>query len=416
MARYMFDWGEPTEFEAKNPDEVVSCLKQIFRQENDSDKTFRNYMRSNDVVRNGFGLNTQCNRSFVHSLNDAKLLVNLSEHSEKQQSHFLFKWSEHGFSKMELGLLTTRQLEANTSFALKLRKIAKSLDDAKFAEILHCELDGADYKKRYRLITDEKQKMPLAVLNFIMTMAKDEEVLNPAASHLFPIIYTRFPGNLFDFALLWQFILRQPMGLEFVRSGLSYLSDLLDHHPNHKHELISDYVPSPNVPVHANLYFAYGSNMDHVQMRSRCPSAEFIGLASLKNFTYYINNNGVASIKPKYGATVWGVIWDIQDSCDWDALDRYEGVSSNSYQRHTIETIFGDELVSCQGYVSTTPSQGVPRLGYQEKITQAVLFHKKLYERKSPIMDGEAAIWYLDDTPFKFWHNEMTCWLGAENG
>lgn len=416
MARYMSDWGEPNEFEAKNPDEVVSCLKQIFRQENDSDKTFRNYMRSNARGWNGFELNTQCNRSFVHSLNDAKLLVNLSEHSEKQQSHFLSKWSEHGFSEMELGLLTSRQLEANTSFALKLRKIAKSLNDSKLAEILKCELDGADYKKRYRLITEEKQKMPLAVLNFIMTMAKDEEVLNPAASHLFPIIYTRFPGNLFDFALLWQFILRQPMGLEFVRSGLSYLSDLLDHHPNHKHELISDYLPSKNIPVHANLYFAYGSNMDHFQMRSRCPSAEFIGLASLKNFTYYINNNGVASIKPKYGATVWGVIWDIQDSCDWDALDRYEGVSSNFYQRHTIETNFGDGLVSCQGYVSTTPSQGVPRPGYQEKITQAVLFHKKLYEKKSPIMDGKEAIWYLDDTPFKFWHNEMTCWLGAENG
>ena len=82
MARYMSDWGEPNEFEAKNPDEVVSCLKQIFRQENDSDKTFRNHMRSNARGWNGFELNTQCNRSFVHSLNDAKLLVNLSEHSE----------------------------------------------------------------------------------------------------------------------------------------------------------------------------------------------------------------------------------------------------------------------------------------------------------------------------------------------
>ena len=416
MARYMSDWGEPYEFEAKNPDEVVRCLKQIFRQQNDSDKTFRNYMRSNARGWNGFELNTQCNRSFVHSLNDAKLLVNLSEHSEKQQPNFLSKWSEYGFSEMDFGRLTSRQLEANSSFALKLREIAKSLNNSKLAEILKCELKGAYYEKRYRLITDEKQKMPLAVLNFIMTMAKDEEVLNPAASHLFTSIYVEFPDKLFNFSLMWQFILRQPMGLEFVRSGLSYLSDLLVHHPNHKHELISDYLPSKHVPAHANLYFAYGSNMDHVQMRSRCPSAEFIGLASLKNFTYYIDERGVASIKPKYGATAWGVIWDIQDSCDWDVLDRYEGVSSNFYQRHTIETNFGDGLVSCQGYVSTTPSQGVPRTGYQEKITQAVLFHKKLYERKSPKMDGKTVIWNLDDSPFKFWHNEMTYWLGAENG
>ena len=416
MARYMSEWGEQYEFEAKNPDEVVSCLKQIFRKENDSDKTFRNEIRSDAVLWNGFELNTQCNRSFVHSLNDAKLLVNLSEHSEKQQPNFLSKWSEHGFSEMDFGLLTTRQLEANTSFALKLRKMAKSLDDSKFAEILHCELDGADYEKRYRFITDAQQKMPLAVLNFIMTMAQNAEASNPAAGHLFPMIYIGFPGKLFDFALLWQFILHQPMGLEFVRAGLSYLSDLLVHHPNHKHELISDYLPSKNVPRHANLYFAYGSNMDHVQMRSRCPSAEFVGLASLKNFTYYIDNRGVASIKPKYGASVWGVIWDIQDSCDWDVLDRYEGVSLDYYKRHTIETNFSDELVACQVYVSTTPSHGVPRTGYQEKITQAVLFHKKLYERKSPKMDGETVIWHLDDTPFKFWHNEMTCWLGAENG
>ena len=419
MARYMFDFGEVYEFEAKNCNEVVSSLKKILRREDQSDKTFCERMRSDAVSWNGADLRTQCNRTFVKSLTDAEALINLSEQSEKQKTSFLSKWSDNGFGDLHFDKQTSRQLEVNKKLALNFREIAYSLDEFKLAEVLNCKLDGAHYLKRYKLLTNAKQRIPEAFLSFVLTTIRDEELVNPAASYLFNYIYVQFPNKLFDFAVMWQFILYQPIGSEFVKSALIYLADLLTKHPNQRHELISDYLPSKDVPAHAKLYFAYGSNMDHDQMVSRCPSAEFIGLASLKNFAYYINNRGVASLKPQYGATAWGVVWDIQDTCDWEALDQYEGVSFDYYKRLSIETDFSGEFETCQVYISTTPGQGAPRVGYQEKITQTVLFHKKLYEKEYAKMDSETfseLCLNWENKPFKFWYNEMNYWLGAENG
>ena len=40
------------------------------------------------------------------------------------------------------------------------------------------------------------------------------------------------------------------------------------------------------------LYYAYGSNMDMTQMETRCPDAEFIGLATLPQYRFLINERG----------------------------------------------------------------------------------------------------------------------------
>ena len=412
----MYSFGDDQEFEAKNPDEIISCLKKIYKLENSSDEMFLNKMKSIASGWSGANLNVHCNLLFVKSLEEFGFLVNLSNQSERQRSELLSNWSETGFGTIDFGKLTSGQLAAQTKLALRFREIAKSVTMHNLEETLNCEIGGTHYQKRYALLTDELQKIPLKTLHLILKTIEILGFTGPESGDLHTHVYIGFPDKLFDFAVMWQFNLNLPMGLEFVRASLVYCADLLTQHPNHRHDLISDYLPSQRVPTQPKLYFAYGSNMDHQQMLSRCPSAEFVGLASLKNFEYYIDNRGVASLKPKYGATTSGVVWDVQDSSDWVALDRYEGVASNFYKRHSTVVNFGGQSLICQGYISTTPELGRPRSGYQEKITESVIFHKNYYEKEYSKMDRETASelgWDCYEYPFKLWQSEMNSWLGS---
>jgi len=72
------------------------------------------------------------------------------------------------------------------------------------------------------------------------------------------------------------------------------------------------------------LYFAYGSNMNLDQMRYRCPDAEPLMPVVLRNYELSFRGGGVATILPKPGATVHGLLWDLTPACE-RALDIYEG-------------------------------------------------------------------------------------------
>ena len=67
------------------------------------------------------------------------------------------------------------------------------------------------------------------------------------------------------------------------------------------------------------LYFAYGSNMDWDQMRTRCPSAAFVGIARLPDhrlaFTRFSKTRkcGVADVVPAKGQSVWGAVFSIDE-------------------------------------------------------------------------------------------------------
>lgn len=90
------------------------------------------------------------------------------------------------------------------------------------------------------------------------------------------------------------------------------------------------------------LYFAYGSNMYWQQMKRRCPSARFVGIAKLKDhrlaFTRISKSRlcGAADVVPAPGCEVWGVIYDIEE-CDFIPLDKAEDYvpdgPENSYNR-----------------------------------------------------------------------------------
>ncbi len=78
------------------------------------------------------------------------------------------------------------------------------------------------------------------------------------------------------------------------------------------------------------LYFAYGSNMDWCQMRERCPSAQFLSVASLKDHRLEFTRRspkrecGVADAVAKEGAKVWGVVYQIAET-EVAMLDKCEG-------------------------------------------------------------------------------------------
>jgi gamma-glutamylcyclotransferase len=98
------------------------------------------------------------------------------------------------------------------------------------------------------------------------------------------------------------------------------------------------------------LYFAYGSNMDWVQIRERCPSAQFMSVAKLPDHRLAFTRKsetrkcGVADAVPEKGANVWGVVYQI-DEVDVGRLDQSEGFrpgrANNSYAREERH-VFGD--------------------------------------------------------------------------
>ena len=52
------------------------------------------------------------------------------------------------------------------------------------------------------------------------------------------------------------------------------------------------------------IYFAYGSNLDFVQMRSRCPSAQFVAVAKLPDHQLAFTRR--VGITPGFMSTEYG--------------------------------------------------------------------------------------------------------------
>ena len=62
------------------------------------------------------------------------------------------------------------------------------------------------------------------------------------------------------------------------------------------------------------IYAAYGSNLNHVQMRERCPEAKYLGSAMLKNQNLLFcgqPNHSFATIKTMEGKEVPIGLWEI---------------------------------------------------------------------------------------------------------
>ena len=71
-------------------------------------------------------------------------------------------------------------------------------------------------------------------------------------------------------------------------------------------------------------YFAYGSNLHHLQMKKRCPKCQFIKKMILNNYILTFRNRyGAADIQKKLGKKVYGALYIISKSAE-KRLDAYE--------------------------------------------------------------------------------------------
>ena len=72
------------------------------------------------------------------------------------------------------------------------------------------------------------------------------------------------------------------------------------------------------------LYFAYGSNLNHFQMKRRCKDSLFLKKINLSNFKLTFRSKyRAADIEPKKNSTVQGALFEISKS-DEKKLDVYE--------------------------------------------------------------------------------------------
>ena len=186
--------------------------------------------------------------------------------------------------------------------------------------------------------------------------------------------------KIVQFTQLWETGLGLQLDVEFLKQLLIHISKVMTLPYGIRCDRFTQHVKLPQLKKGTKLYFAYGSNMDEAQMRVRCPNSTVAGLASLANFQFFINDRGVASIRPSLGETCHGLLWNIDDQ-DWASLDHYEGVKYNYYNRltakiqlneRTTQTVTLENFTDCEIYVATHTSEGTPRYGYLKKIMNAV--------------------------------------------
>ena len=71
-------------------------------------------------------------------------------------------------------------------------------------------------------------------------------------------------------------------------------------------------------------YFAYGSNLHHLQMKRRCPNCRFVRKIILHNYNLTFRSKyGAADIEKKIGKKVYGALYKISKTAE-KRLDVYE--------------------------------------------------------------------------------------------
>lgn len=124
-------------------------------------------------------------------------------------------------------------------------------------------------------------------------------------------------------------------------------------------------------------YFAYGSNMNHQQMKKRCPNSRFIKRAFLERYKFVYDgysstrNGAVANVieTGRKDDIVWGGLFEINED-NLSALDCYEGYPK-SYDRKNTEV--KDDDGKCYDaiiYFRTGKSEGKASQEYRNIVIQ----------------------------------------------
>ena len=119
-------------------------------------------------------------------------------------------------------------------------------------------------------------------------------------------------------------------------------------------------------------YFAYGSNMNHKQMKRRCPTSKFIKRVYLEGYCFVYDghsksrNGAVANVIKSNTAKVWGGLFEINED-NLAALDCYEG-HPKTYKREEI-VIKDENGKSITAYIYRREEEKTDRPGEEYRRT-----------------------------------------------
>lgn len=124
------------------------------------------------------------------------------------------------------------------------------------------------------------------------------------------------------------------------------------------------------------LYFAYGSNMKHSQMRDRCGEGwRFLKRAYLPGYKLVFDGysekwkGAVANVVRSEGEMVWGGLFEVTEECIRE-LDKREG-HPEYYKRQELQ-VFDDDgnCHTAYVYLREPQKQGKPSQGYLDTLLQ----------------------------------------------
>ena len=150
------------------------------------------------------------------------------------------------------------------------------------------------------------------------------------------------------------------------------------------------------------LYFAYGSNINLRQMAHRCPDAQVVGPVRLEGYELLFRGAareyGVATIAPKEGGAVHGLLWNLPPESE-QALDMYEGYP-HLYDKELVSVRDTDgRALSVMAYVMTNLPQRTPSLpspyyfgGIQEGYRDNGLPEKALHQALRHVLEETRAL------------------------
>lgn len=116
------------------------------------------------------------------------------------------------------------------------------------------------------------------------------------------------------------------------------------------------------------IYAAYGSNLNHAQMRERCPEAKYLGSAMLQNQNLLFcgqPNHSFATIKTMEGKEVPIGLWEIS-ARDEKSLDRYEGYPHFYHKTVLPVTLDGEEVHAMVYIMDLAMPAGLPSTMYYD--------------------------------------------------
>jgi AIG2-like family len=120
------------------------------------------------------------------------------------------------------------------------------------------------------------------------------------------------------------------------------------------------------------LHFAYGSNMSRAVMRKRAPLARPVGIAILANYRFLITVDGYASVAPRRGDKVYGVLWRLTPR-DLVTLAAWENIASGLYRAEMLPVRHADRQCKALIYIARPCPLGRAKIGYTELVIAAAL-------------------------------------------